>query len=98
VCSLDGNNRRQLTTPAPEHAIAGLATAQHGIVARGQLFNAGFPPHDIDYRLKAGRLIAVHRGVYAVGHLPPSPHAKAMAAVLACGPSAVLSHRSAGAL
>jgi very-short-patch-repair endonuclease len=40
----------------------------------------------------------MHRGVYAVGHLPPSPHAKAMAAVLACGPNALLSHRSAGAL
>src|SRR5918995_7135742 len=36
--------------------------------------------------------------VFAVGHRPPSPHARAMAAVLACGPGAVLSHRSAGAL
>jgi very-short-patch-repair endonuclease len=36
--------------------------------------------------------------VYAVGHRPPSPLAAAMAAVLACGPDAALSHCSAGAL
>jgi very-short-patch-repair endonuclease len=52
----------------------------------------------IDRWVKAGRVICVHRGVYALGHLPPSPHARAMAAVLACGAHAVLSHRSAGAL
>jgi hypothetical protein len=75
-----------------------VAAAQHGVVARAQLLSAGLSPGDITYRLKCGRLIAVHRGVYAVGHLPPSPHAKSMAAVLACGPNAVLSHRSAAAL
>jgi very-short-patch-repair endonuclease len=52
----------------------------------------------IDRWVKSGRLIAIHRGVYAVGHFPPSPHAKTMAALLACGPRAVLSHRSAAAL
>jgi very-short-patch-repair endonuclease len=98
VWSLESNNSTQLTTPPREEAIGRLASAQHGIVARAQLLNAGFSPRDITYRLKLGRLILVHRGVYAVGHLPPSPHARAMAAVLACGPDAVLSHRSAGAL
>ncbi len=44
------------------------------------------------------RLIRVHAGVYAVGHAQYSPIAKAMAAVLACGPEAVLSHDSAAAL
>ena len=38
------------------------------------------------------------RGVYAVGHRPPSPLATAMAAVLACGSDAALSHGSAAAL
>jgi hypothetical protein len=78
--------------------IARVAAAQHGIVSRRQLLDAGFDRNAIAHRIKLGRLIAIHRGVYAVGHLPPSPHAKAMAAVLACGPNAVLSHRSAGAL
>jgi hypothetical protein len=45
-----------------------------------------------------GRLHLRHRGVYAVGHVPPSPHARAMAAVLACWPGAFLSYLSGGAL
>jgi very-short-patch-repair endonuclease len=81
-----------------DRALAEVATAQHGVVTRAQLLNAGLSDDAIDRRVKAGRLLRVHRGVYAVGHLPPSPHARAMAAVLACGPHALLSHRSAGAL
>jgi very-short-patch-repair endonuclease len=75
-----------------------LAAEQHGMVTRPQLLNAGFSPDTVKRWIKAGRLIRLHQGVYAVGHIPPSPHAKAMAAVLACGPHAVLSHRSAAAL
>jgi hypothetical protein len=75
-----------------------LARSQHGIVTRRQLVDAGLSADTVDRWIKAGRLIAVHRGVYAVGHLPVSPHAAAMAAVLACGPRAVLSHRSAAHL
>src|SRR5207342_1271248 len=50
------------------------------------------------YRVRTGWLIRRHRGVYALGHYPPSAHARAMAAVLACGPGALLSHCSAAAL
>jgi putative AbiEi antitoxin of type IV toxin-antitoxin system/uncharacterized protein DUF559 len=81
-----------------DRAIGEIAARQHGVVTRSQLLSAGLNAGEIAYRLKVGRLIGVHRGVYAVGHLPPSPHARAMAAVLACGPHALLSHRSAGAL
>jgi hypothetical protein len=98
VWSLDANNSPQLTTPSVDRTIAAVAAPQHGVITRAQLLNAGLNAGDIAYRLRIGRLIAVYRGVYAVGHLPPSPHARAMAAVLACGPDAVLSHRSAGAL
>jgi hypothetical protein len=98
VCPLNRNSHRQLVTPLADHAVAEIATSQHGIVTRAQLLNAGLTVDVVEYRLRIGRLIAVHRGVYAVGHLPPSPHACAMAAVLACGPNALLSHRSAGAL
>jgi len=77
---------------------ATLAAEQHGIVTRRQLLNAGVGPDTVDRWIKSGRLIRVHRGVYALGHVPPSPQAKAMAAVLACGPGAVLSYRSAAAL
>jgi hypothetical protein len=45
-----------------------------------------------------GRMVRVHGGVYALGHRQISARALAAAAVLACGPTAVLSHDSAAAL
>ena len=48
-------------------------------------------------RCGTGRLHRVHRGVYAVGHRVLRPEGHRLAAVLACGPGAVLSHRSAAA-
>jgi very-short-patch-repair endonuclease len=47
--------------------------------------------------LRVGRLHRLHRGVYMLGHGAAGREARALAAVLACGPGAVLSHRSAGA-
>jgi very-short-patch-repair endonuclease len=82
----------------PEVAIARLAARQHGVVSQAQLVTAGFARDAIKYRRRVGRLHLLHRGVYAVGHRPPSPLATAIAAVLACGPDAVLSHRSAAAM
>jgi predicted transcriptional regulator of viral defense system len=75
-----------------------LAARQHGVVTVAQLVALGFGAGAIKYRGRVGRLHLLHRGVYAVGHRPPSPLATAMAAVLACGPDAALSHRSAAAL
>ena len=49
-------------------------------------------------RVRAGRWHRVHHGVYAIGHRRRDPNARYMAAVLACGPGAVLSHRSAAAV
>lgn len=45
-----------------------------------------------------GRLLVLHRGVYAVGHDRLRDEGRWLAAVLACGPGALLSHRSAAAL
>jgi very-short-patch-repair endonuclease len=78
--------------------IAHLARRQHGHVARRQLVAAGVSPSLIDRRLATGDLIAVHHGVYAVAYRRDEPLALAAAAVLACGPRAVLSHDSAAAL
>jgi hypothetical protein len=52
----------------------------------------------VDRWLAAGRLHRLHVGVYAVGHRALAPRGRWMAAVLACGPDAALSHASAGAL
>jgi very-short-patch-repair endonuclease len=68
------------------------------MLTRPQLLNAGVDPGTIKRWVNAGRLVRIHQGVYALGHVPPSPHATRMAAVLACGPRAVLSHRSAAQL
>ena len=45
-----------------------------------------------------GWLHRLHRGVYAVGHRPLTDEGRWMAAVLACGEGAVLSHQAAGEL
>jgi very-short-patch-repair endonuclease len=69
----------------------------HGVVGRDQLVAAGITPKMIDNRVNARWLRPMYRGVYAVGSIQ-SDDAPALAAVLACGDGAVLSHRSAGAL
>ena len=48
--------------------------------------------------MERGELMRVHRGVYRVGHMAPSVHARYMAAVLACGNQAVLSGLAAAHL
>jgi very-short-patch-repair endonuclease len=81
-----------------DRLIAERAARRHGYVTRQQLLDLGVGASAIKRRLRAGRLIRVHAGVYAVGHVPTTPVARAAAAVLACGESAVLSHGSAAAL
>jgi very-short-patch-repair endonuclease len=75
-----------------------LAEGQHGVVARRQLLALGFSPTMVKDRVAAGRLRRIHRGVYAVGHGKLTLKGRWMAAVLACGPEALLSHRAALAL
>jgi very-short-patch-repair endonuclease len=79
-------------------AISEVAKGQHGVVARRQLSAMGLGAEAIDWRLRHGRLHRLYWGVYAVGHTVLSREARWMAAVLACGPDAVLSHWSAAAL
>jgi hypothetical protein len=78
--------------------IGALAARQHGVVAHRQLANMGLGPSAIQHWLMGGRLHRVHKGVYAVGHPVLSLQGRRMAAVLACGPGAVLSHRDASEL
>ena len=80
-----------------DEAIRATAARQHGVVTRRQLLDAGVSASGVNRRLHAGRLQRVHRGVYLVGPVEP-PHARAMAAVIACGPTAKLSHLSAAIL
>ena len=78
--------------------IARLAERQHGVVALRQLQLLGLSKSAVSRRAGAGRLHRIHRGVYAVGYPNLTGYGHWMAAVLACGPRAVLSHRSAAGL
>jgi hypothetical protein len=75
-----------------------LAGRQHGIVTRRQLLALGFGRRSIEHRLTRGRLFPVTLGVYAVGWPALNEKRQWMAAVLAGGEGAALSHHSAAAL
>lgn len=68
------------------------------MVTRTQLLDLGFSRQAIEHRLRSGRLHAIRPGVYSVGRPGLTQHGRWMAAVLACGGGAVLSHSSAAAL
>jgi hypothetical protein len=86
---------RQSANRRPDQRIAEIAALQHGVITNAQLLGAGVYSSGISNRLSAGRLHRIHRGVYAVGHSNLATGGRWMAAVLACGANAVLSHRSA---
>jgi hypothetical protein len=83
---------------ALDAAIARIADRQNGNITRQQLFILGLDKNAIDYRLRIGRLFRVYPGVYSVGRPPRTHYERASAAVLACGPSAWLSHAAGDAL
>ena len=74
-----------------------LAAAQHCVVTTAALAAHGIGPSAIRRLVRAGVLRRLHQGVYLAGPAVP-PHARAMAALLACGRGAALSHRTAGEL
>jgi restriction endonuclease-like protein/putative AbiEi antitoxin of type IV toxin-antitoxin system len=82
---------------ATDVVIGALADAQHGVVARRQLASLGLTEAAITRRVDGGRLRPLHRGVFAFGHQALRVEGRWMAAVLACGDRAVLSHASAAA-
>lgn len=81
-----------------DRQLAELAARQHGVVSHAQLLSLGISSSAMAKRAKAGRLHRLHRGVYAVGHPLLTRYGHFMAAVLSCGPGAVLSHGSAALL
>jgi very-short-patch-repair endonuclease len=79
-------------------AVAALAARQHGAVSRQQLRHLGMSDTAISRAASIGRLHRTFHGVYAVGHGRLTERGRLMAAALACGDGAVISHRSAAAL
>lgn len=83
--------------PSPAHGpLAELAERQHGVVSIRQLTGLlGYSRSAVSRAVIAGHLHRLHRGVFAVGHTRISLHGECLAAVLASGPRALLSHLSA---
>jgi len=85
--------------PPRDQAISALAAHQHAVVALAQLKRLGLTTGAAGRRAAAGRLHRVHHGVYSlVDPVLLTRNGRFMAAVLACGDGAVLSHRAAAAL
>jgi very-short-patch-repair endonuclease len=83
---------------ARERAVITLGRRQHDVVEVSQLRALGFDSAAVHRRVATGRLFPKHQGVYAVGRPDLSVRGRWMAAVLACGEGAALSHRAASAL
>lgn len=76
-------------------ALARLASRRHGIVTLEQLRGLGYSDSAIARLVRAGRLHRLYPGVFAVGHTALTTEGRLLAAVLACGPGATLSHSGA---
>lgn len=74
--------------------MARVAARQHGVVTTEQLQRAGFGRTQLTRRVEGGWLVRLHVGVYQLGVFP-GPWGPELAALLACGPEAVLSHWTA---
>jgi very-short-patch-repair endonuclease len=89
---------RKSRSAAAATTTATVANHQHGVVTREQLRRAGLSDDQVDSRVRDGRIHRVFRGVYAVGSASITERGRIQAAVLACGPQSVVSHRSAAFL
>lgn len=78
--------------------VRALVRRQHGVIARRQLLELGYSSRAIDLRIRSGWLHPIWPGVYAVGRPDVTRYGLFSAAVLTCGPGAVLSHESAASL
>jgi len=87
-----------LRTRGDDRSLSALAKRQYGVVGRRQLISRGWSEEEIDWRIRTGRLHRLHAGVYSVGHRLIPREGRWMAAILASGRGAVLSHWSAAAL
>jgi very-short-patch-repair endonuclease len=84
--------------PESDKEVARRAARQWGVLSLAELQECGLTPRAVSRRVRSGRLHRLHRGVYAVGHRNVPLNGRFLAAVKACGPTAVLSHYSAAAL
>ncbi len=75
-----------------------MAERQHGVISRSQLRDLGMADASISESVARGYLHPVFRAVFAVGHRKIGPCGRMLAATIACGDGAVISHLTAAAL
>jgi predicted transcriptional regulator of viral defense system len=75
-----------------------MAGSQYGVISLRQLREAGLSEREVAGWVKRGHLLPLHRGVFVLGHRNVLTKAYLVAALLAAGPSAFLSHRTAAAI
>ena len=81
-----------------DRQLASIASGQQALITHRQARDAGLSEDGIRHRVESGRWDRLHVAVYGVGGAPPTWHQALVAASLAAGPGAVVSHRSAAAL
>jgi Transcriptional regulator, AbiEi antitoxin len=89
---------RHLTTgirKLDDTRVGEAASESWGVLSVPELRACGLSYQGIQRRERAGRLIRMYRGVYAVGHVGEARETAWMAAVKACGPASALSHLDA---
>lgn len=97
--SISGSSFRSGLTPTEiDELISAIAYRQHGLITTRQLRGLGLTYSAIAKRAHKGKLFRVHQGVYSVGHIVNTERSKWMAAVLATGEDAALSHFAAASL
>ena len=79
-----------------DRTLARTASKKHALVPVTDTAAAGLTTAEVEYRRRLGRLDRVRRGVWRMPGIPPTWEQFALAACLAAGPSAVLSHGTAG--
>lgn len=78
--------------------LARVASRQHGLLTRAQLTEVGFDHRVVARRVARGQWVKLHGNVLRIAGTPVTWESQVLAQVLAAGPDAIASHRSAAVL
>ncbi|HWF74354.1 MAG TPA: type IV toxin-antitoxin system AbiEi family antitoxin domain-containing protein [Solirubrobacteraceae bacterium] len=90
-----GAQTAEAARATPTDLVSRVAGAQWGVIGSRQLIDCGVSTSTISRWVKSGRLHCRYPGVYTVGHAWLPVEGELMAALLAAGPGAALSHATA---
>jgi hypothetical protein len=88
----------RLVNPTPDHRLAAIASTQRGLITTAQAGAAGLTFAQVAHRVRRGSLERLGGGVLAIAGHPLTWERQVLAALLAAGPGAAISHRAAARL